>query len=190
MCHTYLGFNAEDIELFRLVPFSAGENEPGTEIAVRINGSSISMRTIERMVQQKDKFREQLQKANEALRAYLQELRKMKEGYAKIMAQRGVAKPGKFENLEEENEKLHKLLQTQITNAENLKSEAYIAFEGIQEDEEKTVSDEELVDVKGIGDVKEVEENKAEVCEKMVVEPVPEQNAKGKVNIAIPKLGI
>ena len=148
MCHTHLGFNKENIELFRLVPLTHSETEvPPTEseIAVRINNTNLSMHTIEGIMHQKEKHKEQLRKANEALITYLQELQYMKDSYMDILekhntksAETAKAVPASKENssiLEEENSRLHELLQSQINSAESLKTEAKNTFELIEDDD-------------------------------------------------------
>ncbi len=150
MCQQKLGFKKTDLELFRLVPFRseglAIPESPGeTEIAIRIHNSSISTKTIEQIIQQRDKFKEQLQKTNEGLITYLKELQKMRKYFMDIVtentgeegktSEKEQAKRGlRYKKLEEDNKRLRQLLKTQLENSESLRTETQNTVETLREE--------------------------------------------------------
>lgn len=115
LCHQKLGFKKTDMELFRLIPCmeespSEGSDQgkdvvqdfvsPALEIsepefALRIHNSSVSIRAVETIIQQRDKFKEQLQKTNEALITYLKELQKMRKYFMDLVSENTCGEEGK-----------------------------------------------------------------------------------------------
>jgi len=147
ICVKRLGFKKSDIELFRLVPFTNEESvreslNENIEVAVRIHNSNISMTTIESIIRQRDKFKEQLQKTNEALKTYLDELQKMRKYFVDLMnetstegiADKSATKAIRYKKLEEDNSRLRSLLKTQLENSENLRLETQHTVETLREE--------------------------------------------------------
>ena len=72
---------SSDYQLFALVPLEDHHlSSPGThiELGVRLISSPLSMRTVEEVIANKEKYRVTLEKTNEALLAYVEELKQMK----------------------------------------------------------------------------------------------------------------
>ena len=135
-----------------MVPITAEDNlekediEGGeTEIAVRVHNSSISVAEMEKIIQQRDKSKEQLQKTNEALKTYLKELQKMRKYFMDIVNDTSTseeaktdkamaAKAMRYKKLEEDNNRLRNLLKTQLENSENLRVETQHTVETLREE--------------------------------------------------------
>ena len=145
-----MGFKKDDIELFRLVPIAAEEtiseaDSAETEIAARIHNASISVGEVEKIIQQRDKSKEQLQKTNEALKTYLKELQKMRKYFMDIVNESTneegktsektmAARAMRYKKLEDDNNRLRTLLKTQLENSENLRLETQHTVETLREE--------------------------------------------------------
>lgn len=75
VCSKTLGL--KDIQVFKLVPIEQEWEATNTEIAIRVHNSSMSVSEVEKIIKERDHYKELLQKANEGLCAYLKELQKM-----------------------------------------------------------------------------------------------------------------
>lgn len=107
-----------------------------SEIAVRIHNANVSMKTIEKTMQQLDKCKEQLKKTNEALVVYFQELKKMKDTYIEIIGQNIESPKGQIttNDFKEENKRLRALLKNQIESCESFRVEAQNTIQKAQEE--------------------------------------------------------
>jgi len=96
------------------------------------------MTEVERIIRQRDKNKEQLQKTNEALKTYLKELQKMRKCLIDFMNETyndGTADTSiKYKRLEEDNSRLRNLLKTQLENSENLRLETQHTVETLREE--------------------------------------------------------
>ena len=104
MCEKYLGLEQDKYELFALVPLTEQHLTPevfqriqNQEIAIRITESSnpkiiyhvyldFSMKTVEDTIADRDKYRNILEKTNEALLTYVEEMKKIKRFLADACA--------------------------------------------------------------------------------------------------------
>jgi len=103
------------------------------------------MSEVEKIIQQRDKSKEQLQKTNEALKTYLKELQKMRKYFMDIVNENSgseeskndktmAAKAMRYKKLEEDNNRLRNLLKTQLENSENLRLETQHTVETLREE--------------------------------------------------------
>ena len=110
------------------------------EVAVRIHNSSISMTEVENIIRQRDKNKEQLQRTNEALKTYLEEVQKMRKYFIDLMHEGSIDKGSssktliRYKKLEEDNSRLRNLLKTQLENSENLRLETQHTVETLREE--------------------------------------------------------
>lgn len=110
------------------------------EIAVRVHNSNISMAMVEGVIRQRDKIKEQLQKTNEALKTYLDELQKMRKYFIDVMNEASTIEGAsdksavRYKKLEEDNNRLRNLLKTQLENSENLRLETQHTVETLREE--------------------------------------------------------
>ena len=82
VCERTLGLAPSSYQLFALVPLEDAHLQSinqNVEVAVRLLGeSTLSMRTVEEVIANKEKYRVTLEKTNEALKAYVEELKHIK----------------------------------------------------------------------------------------------------------------
>ena len=84
----FLGYKQSQIEIFRLVPIINSEdilinenngNIDSNELAIRVHSSNLSIKNIEKIILQRDKLKDQVLKAKEALKTYMNEVERMKK---------------------------------------------------------------------------------------------------------------
>lgn len=116
-----------------------------TEIALRVHNANFSMKELEKIIQQRDKTKEQLQKTNEALKTYLKELQKMRKYFMDIVNENAndegkvnekdvAIRAMRYKKLEDDNNRLRTLLKTQLENSENLRIETQHTVETLREE--------------------------------------------------------
>ncbi|TNV76452.1 hypothetical protein FGO68_gene15931 [Halteria grandinella] len=162
ICESVLGLLPGQYELFALVPLKAEHLSPQIlqrqpEIAIRLVESNFSMRQVDELINLKDNYKTIIQKSNEALLTYVDELKKMKRFLQDIseVPQEGnseeipsnqastrdsmLRKAMKCKQLQEDNKKLRKLIKTQLENSENLRLETQTTIETLREEFDQLV---------------------------------------------------
>ena len=147
ICSKTLGFKKNDIELFKLVPLTREEklevDLEEMEIAVRVHNSSITMAEIEKIIQQKDRYKEQFQEATEVLCVFIKELQKIRKYFMDMASESSkegksnkaiTVQAMKYKKLEDDNVRLKSLLKTQLENSENLRLETQLTVEALREE--------------------------------------------------------
>ena len=157
-----LGFKSSDTEIFKLVPVKSGEDLTNyinderngqSEMAIRVHSVNFNLNSVETIIKQRDHFKEQILKANEALKTYMFELRKLRK-FISELAQKEIAENKGNENefnlnrslvlksmkcvqLEDDNKKLRELLKfyinrTHVKNSESWKEETQSTVENLK----------------------------------------------------------
>eukprot|EP00826_Nyctotherus_ovalis_P058786 TRINITY_DN8115_c0_g3_i2.p1 TRINITY_DN8115_c0_g3~~TRINITY_DN8115_c0_g3_i2.p1 ORF type:complete len:159 (+),score=55.33 TRINITY_DN8115_c0_g3_i2:293-769(+) len=101
------------------------------------------MREVEKMIQQRDRYKEQFQEATEVLANYIKELQKIRKYFMDIASEN--SREGKsekamalqamrYKKLEDDNSRLRSLLKTQLENSENLRVETQHTIEALREE--------------------------------------------------------
>ncbi len=121
LCERALGLSRGTYQLFALVPLEESHLDQSTnfEVAVRLTESSFSMRNVEDIIANKEKYRVTLEKTNEAMLTYVQELKSIKRFITEsseleneeISKERILRKAMKCKQLQEDNKKLRKLIK-------------------------------------------------------------------------------
>ena len=109
------------------------------------------MKHVEEIINQRDKYKEMMEKTNEALQIYSQELKNLRglimdkasqlEGEGDMSKEIIFKKAQKYKDLEEDNKKLRKLLQAQLQNSESLRVETQNTVETLRQEFEQLVKE-------------------------------------------------
>ena len=102
------------------------------EIGVRIHNSSISISAVERIIEQRDKSQEQLQKASEALCIYLKELQKLNKYFNN--EESNSINDIKYKKLLDNNNNLKELLKVQLERTEDLRKETKVIIDTLKQE--------------------------------------------------------
>ena len=109
------------------------------------------MKHVEEIINQRDKYKEMMEKTNEALQIYSQELKNLRglimdkasqlEGEGDMSKEIIFKKAQKYKDLEEDNKKLRKLLKAQLQNSESLRVETQNTVETLRQEFEQLVKE-------------------------------------------------